>query len=255
MLAVAGSGKSTTMAHRIKHLVLDLNISPSAIQVLMFNNLARKQFKVHLDKVGLPENLQPSVHTFHSFAWKVINQCIREGILPASTQFWLADKAELIFLTVKRAIANLEKERRILPESVDPEIALLAISRWKGALIPPDPERASSHTSLYLPLVYQEFEKLRLAENALTFDDFIPVTINIFEDQSILSINAMPENYDTSSLMKYQDQNFGQQCLIELLAGEQSDIMVVGDDDQTIYEWRGARPRLYCPGFCESIPP
>jgi DNA helicase-2/ATP-dependent DNA helicase PcrA len=90
VLAVAGSGKSTTMAHRIHHLVQNCGLHPNTIQVLMFNALARKQFAIHLDKTGLPENRQPLVHTFHSFSFQVIGEAIKRNIFSSSTQFWLA---------------------------------------------------------------------------------------------------------------------------------------------------------------------
>ena len=74
----------------------------------MFNALARKQFTAHLEKIGLAQTQMPSVHTFHSFSFHVINEMIKRGYLPPNTQFWLGDKSELIWLTVKRAINNLE---------------------------------------------------------------------------------------------------------------------------------------------------
>ena len=81
VLAVAGSGKSTTLAHRIQNLIQSNQAPPNAIQVLMFNALARKQFISHLDNVGLPTNLQPDVHTFHSFSYHVINEAIKANLL------------------------------------------------------------------------------------------------------------------------------------------------------------------------------
>ena len=236
VLAVAGSGKSTTMAHRIKYLVLEHHVRPNAIQVLMFNALARKQFTKHLN---LPETRQPIVHTFHSFSFRLINEMVKESVLPLNTKFWLADKTELIWLTVKRAITNLEKAKRIPPEAVDPEDALNTIGLWKGSLIPP--ERAGSFISAYLPLVYKEFERLRLEKAALTFSDFIPLAIDILENNPLVYERWCRELRHLI-IDEYQDINFGQQRLIELLAGDRADLMVVGDDDQTIYEWRGARP-------------
>jgi DNA helicase II / ATP-dependent DNA helicase PcrA len=246
VLAVAGSGKSTTMAHRIQHLVQSCQVHPNHIQVLMFNALARKQFNVTLEKIGMADSRMPVVHTFHSFSFQIINEAAKRGILPANQQYWLADKSELIWLTVKRAINDLEKARQIPPESVDPEEALNTIGLWKGSLIPPD--RAGSYASPYLPLVYKQFEYLRNAESALTFDDFIPLANDLLENNAVLY-----ERYcrDLQHLIvdEYQDINFGQQRLIEILASEKVDIMVVGDDDQTIYEWRGARPNYIIHDF------
>jgi DNA helicase-2/ATP-dependent DNA helicase PcrA len=112
VLAVAGSGKSTTLAHHIKLLVDTRQAPPNAMLVLMFNAMARKQFFSHLDKVGLPSNLQPSVHTFHSFSYSVINEAIKASLLPSKTQFWLSDKAEYVWVCLKRVISDLEKAKR-----------------------------------------------------------------------------------------------------------------------------------------------
>jgi len=241
VLAVAGSGKSFTMACRIQHLVQECHVAPHAMRVLMFNALARQQFRSHLEQTGLPDVLQPEVHTFHSFSYQVIREMVRMDVLPGLTQFWTGEKEELIWLTVKRAIESLERKKQIPPESVESEEALNAISLWKGALLPPD--RAGSYASPYLPLVYAEFEQQRLEKSALTFDDFIPLAIDILETNP----NAHHRWCGPVQHLivdEYQDVNRGQQRLLELLADGKADVMVVGDDDQTIYEWRGARPNF-----------
>jgi DNA helicase-2/ATP-dependent DNA helicase PcrA len=239
VLAVAGSGKSTTLAHRVKYLVMQKHVPPENIRILMFNALARHEFRNRLEKTGLPEEMQPEVHTYHSFSYKVVRAMVNQGVLPELIQFWIGDKEALIALTIKRAISNLEREGKMRPEMVDLELAMSTISRWKGALLPP--ERAGTTTSPYLPLVYAEYERLRLEKVAMTFDDFIPLALDI------LSSNPQAHSRWCKSSQhilvdEYQDINFGQQKLIEILAGNHADIMVVGDDDQTIYEWRGARP-------------
>jgi len=248
VLAVAGSGKSTTMAHRIKHLVQECDVRPNTIQVLMFNALARKQFTAHLDKISLNQTQQPTVHTFHSFSFHVINRMVKNGYLPPNTQFWLGDKTELIWLTVKRAITHLEKAKRIPRDAVDPEEALNTIGLWKGSLIPP--ERAGSFASPYFPLVFAEFEKLRLSAFALTFSDFVPLAIDILQNDSY-AYQKWCNDLEHVIVDEYQDINYGQQRLIELLAGDHAHVMVVGDDDQTIYEWRGARPNYIIQDFAK----
>ncbi len=246
VLAVAGSGKSFTMACRIQHLVTQQRIPPHTIRVLMFNSLARKQFRTHLERSGLPEVLQPEVHTFHSFSYQVIREMVRLGVLPGLTQFWTGEKEELVWLTVKRSIDTLERQHRIPANEVESEAALNAISLWKGALLPP--HRAGSHSMPYLPQVYAEFERMRLEKSALTFDDFIPLAIDILETNPTARRRwcSVTEHL---ILDEYQDVNFGQQRLLELLAGEGADVMAVGDDDQTIYEWRGARPNYILRDF------
>ena len=246
VLAVAGSGKSFTMACRIQHLVQECLAAPHSIRVLMFNRLARQQFSTHLERTGLPDVLQPEVHTFHSFSFKVINSMIRIGVLPGLTQFWSGEKEELIWLTAKRAIHNLEHKTLIPEDAVQAEDAMNAISLWKGALLTPD--RAGSHASSFLPLVYAEFERMRLERCALTFDDFIPLAIDYLETNEAAR-QRWCGPVDHLIVDEYQDVNHGQQRLLELLSGGEADVMAVGDDDQTIYEWRGARPNYIVRDF------
>jgi DNA helicase-2/ATP-dependent DNA helicase PcrA len=246
VLAVAGSGKSTTMAHRIKHLILDLNVLPAEINVLMFNSLACKQFIHHLDQVGLPQNLHPDVHTFHSLSFQIIHEAIKAHDLPPQTQFWLSDKTEYIWVTIKRGIADLEKAKKIPPDTIDPEQVMQAISLWKGSLTPP--ERAGSVSSAYLPIIYAQYEEFRQSQYALTYDDFVPQAIELLENNPPLYQRFCGRLHHLI-VDEYQDVNLGQQTLIEMLAGDQADVMVVGDDDQTIYEWRGARPNYIIQDF------
>jgi DNA helicase-2/ATP-dependent DNA helicase PcrA len=246
VLAVAGSGKSYTMACRIQYLIQERRVAPHTIRVLMFNRLAREQFRSHLDRTGLPDNLQPEVHTFHSFSFQIINEMIRIEVLPGLTQFWTGEKEELIWLIAKRAIQSLEHQFRIPANSIETEDALNAISLWKGALLPP--ERAGSWSMPKMQLVYAEFERMRLEKSALTFDDFIPMAIDILETNT----NARkrwcgPVEY--LIVDEYQDVNYGQQRLLEHLVDGKADVMAVGDDDQTIYEWRGARPNYIVHDF------
>ena len=239
VLAVAGSGKTTTMAYRIKYLIEERAVAPNSIRVLMFNRLARVQFQERLADIGIPAAYQPPVDTFHSFSYRLIRQMMDAGVIPASTEFWINGRGEQIWLYTNIAITNLERSRRIPPGVIDPEEATQAISLWKGSLIPPS--RAGYRGNPYLPLVYEEYERLRVRKNAITFDDFIPMAVGVLEHER--SVNEEWCNrVEHVILDEYQDINHGQQWLVELLAGDRADVMVVGDDDQVIFEWRGARP-------------
>lgn len=237
VLAVAGSGKTTTMAQRIKYLITEQHVHPQHILVLMFNRLARLQFQTRLAQVGLSPQQQPPVHTFHSLAYRFIQQMMQRGAVPNATQFWFDD--ERIFYHVNVAITRLERANAIPTGAVDPEEAVTAISLWKGSLIPP--ERAGYRGDTFIPLVYAEYEKLRVQQTALSFDDFIPLTVGFLEQEATVALQWCGR-VQHLIVDEYQDINFGQQRCIELLAGDKADVMVVGDDDQTIYEWRGARP-------------
>ena len=93
-------------------------------------------------------------HTSTRGSFHFITEMVKRGYLPPNTRFWLGDRTEFIWLTVKRAINQLEKDKRLPPDAVDPGDALSTIGLWKSALIPPD--RAGSHSSPYLPDVARE---------------------------------------------------------------------------------------------------
>ncbi len=256
-MAVAGSGKTTTMVLRIREL-LSQGVDPKSILVLMFNRLARDQFAEKLSRFGVSEHQNPHVHTFHSFAHKLIREKLSRGLLPRTTELWTGDKEELYRIYVLRAIDKVRidvKNGRLnenteldIDNLADPEVPAIdldpgevkdAIGLWKGSLIPPS--RAGYHGNPYIPLVYAEFEKIRNQKNAITFDDFVPIAVEELLADSAFG-QQFRERYDHLIVDEYQDINYGQQRLVELLASKRADVMVVGDDDQTIYEWRGARP-------------
>ncbi len=159
VLAVAGSGKTTTMAYRVKHLVQSEGINPSKICILMFNRLARIQFRDKLAEL-LPEASRPTVHTFHSFAYQLITKAQERGWVASLPQIWVGDLEELTRRTVHQAIRNLARvDEDVNPDDIDVDETLEAISLWKGALIPP--KRAGYHGSSIIPRIYKEFERLR----------------------------------------------------------------------------------------------
>ena len=230
---------------RVKHLVECDRVNPRQICVLMFNRLARHQFQEKLEK-ELPPELRPKVNTFHSFASGVINGTINRGLMAPISDYWMEEKEDYVRRTVHAAIKNLTFGKRIDDDSIDPDDALECIGLWKASLTPP--EYAGHKVNRNIPLVYAEFERLHAAANALTFDDFIPLAVSILESEPSVR-EQFVEQFDTIIVDEYQDVNLGQQTLVQLLAGSRADVMVVGDDDQTIYEWRGARPEYFTTHF------
>ena len=113
LVGLQGSGKTTTMAYRIKYLIEERAVAPNSIRVLMFNRLARVQFQERLADIGIPRMYQPPVDTFHSFAYRLIRQMMDSGVIPASTEFWIDGRGEQIWLYTNIAITNLERSRRV----------------------------------------------------------------------------------------------------------------------------------------------
>lgn len=232
VLAVAGSGKTTTMAYRILHLIRERGVNARQIQVLMFNRLARMQFVDTLARIGLTEGQQPAVNTFHSYAYGLIDiQGFKQ---------WYGKTEDLIQLCLLNARRTVCKHMRLDPDDIDLEEAERAISLWKGALIPPSQAGYRDQQAEAYIALYKEFEQARLHENAITFDDFVPMAVHRLKASPDLCRGKIGQ-IRYLIVDEYQDVNLGQQRLVEILAGAGSDVMVVGDDDQTIYEWRGAR--------------
>jgi DNA helicase II / ATP-dependent DNA helicase PcrA len=240
VLAVAGSGKTTTMAHRVKQL-LQSGTSRHAIQIVMFNVLARQQFTTKLLDIGIDQSTHPGVDTFHSFAFKIMRRAVEVGLMPEPKELWTADDSEMGRILANRTIQALEKEGVLPLNTIDAEMALMAIGLWKGELIPPDRDHATSSGEPGLVDVYIRFEAERHKRHAVGFDDFVPIVVSLLTDFPLFR-HQITSHLRYVIVDEYQDVNAGQQRLIELLVNPHTDVMVVGDDDQTIYEWRGARP-------------
>ena len=244
VLAVAGSGKTTAMAHRIKHLMKERGVKRQQIQVLMFNHLARNQFIEKLGNLEISRAKQPHVNTFHSYAYRIVNL--------AEQKQWYGEHEWLGTLKLREAISAVAKQQKLDENDLSLEEAERAISLWKGSLITPCRAGYSGSDSEAYIAIYREFEERRHENNAITYDDFVPLAVDLIEgDKSMLSKHAESLRYIIVD--EYQDINLGQERLIELLASRGADVMVVGDDDQTIYEWRGARSEYILREFMTSF--
>jgi DNA helicase-2/ATP-dependent DNA helicase PcrA len=164
VLAVAGSGKTTTMVHRVRHLVLDLNQDPKRIRIVMFNRLAREDFEQKLAEQIPDLGKRPPVLTFHGLAYRMYQDARERGLL-SPMELWVNEKEELALICMRRAIESLIKDG-LLTDDVDPSEAMEAVSLWKAGLIPP--ERAGHRTNPDLPLVYRRLEEFRCQARALT---------------------------------------------------------------------------------------
>jgi len=240
VLAVAGSGKTTTMVHRVSHLLAN-GVTRTAVQVVMFNVLARKQFTAKLDEAGCATREQPAIDTFHSCAFRIIKRAIDAGIYAEPKEQWIEDDTEQARILVNRVVKTLEREGVIQPNTIDIEVALAAIGLWKGELVPADRVHAACSGDGALVDVYLRFEQEREQRQAIGFDDFVPIAVQLLQMHPTFRAQSFGHLRHVI-VDEYQDINTGQQTLVELLAAQHADIMVVGDDDQTIYEWRGARP-------------
>jgi DNA helicase-2/ATP-dependent DNA helicase PcrA len=243
VVAVPGSGKTTTAVHRIVYL-LEHGVQPERICVLQFNKRAQLDFRDKLNRTGVSGAARVQVSTFHGFALKVINwSCRKMGFPPK--RIWTDEQ---IAYYINAAIDLLVQEGLLSEteaEVIDREQVASAIGLWKASMIVP--ENAGYRGDPNIELVYQKFEDLRRAQNALTFGDFAPrvaYMLDRWED-----IRRKWANFEHLVVDEFQDANLAQLRMVRLLAGDHADILALGDPDQTLYEWRGARPQYLVRDF------
>lgn len=252
--AVAGSGKTLTLIRRILFL-LRAGAKPEKILVVMFNRDAKDAFSARLKAECAPLGLsQPEIFTFHKLGKRICDNMMRHGLLPKA-EFRGQDGLPLAFL--RQALERAAKEREVDSSALsDPsQIAELfaLIEVWKGDLLRPIEIRSSVDHKDIDPVykdAYLHYEEMRLERGFRAFADLLydPVTEMRRQDLRVWAGNR----YSHILVDEYQDVNIAQQEMIQFLAGTTAQVMVVGDEDQCIYEWRGSRPD-YMTGLFEQF--
>jgi superfamily I DNA/RNA helicase len=232
VLAVAGSGKTTTMVLRVAWLVREQGVPREQIRAVMYNTSARADFEAKLRDVGLGD---VKVRTFHAMGWGLLRWAMQRRVIPQSTLLTGNGVYRLIRLAIKAAQHEDDAWRH---HKVDADDALEAIGSWKAALVPP--EHAQHANDAFYEEVYRQFETERLRQGLVTFDDQIYEAVRLLQQND--AVRAQLEDLIEHFIVdEFQDVNPARLMLVRLLAGTRARVMVVGDDDQCIYEWQGAR--------------
>lgn len=252
IIAGAGTGKTTVVTERIKHLILKKNIPASSILALTFTEKAAAEMEERVD-VAMPYGYtQMWISTFHSFCDRILrNEAIHIGLNPA---YSLASEAETILFLRKnlykfdlnyfRPLGNpykflssiLQHFSRLKDEDVSPN-EYLSWTQAKDSQSKADEDEFKKN--LELAYAYKTYEELKATEGIMDYADLISNTLALFRTRKNLLKNYQ-EQFRYILVDEFQDTNFAQNLLAILLAGDQKNITVVGDDDQAIYRWRGA---------------
>ncbi len=231
VLAGAGSGKTKVITHRIAHLVRDRGEREDSILAVTFTNKAAEEMRTRAGAlVGRPGRLACWISTFHSFCVRVLR---RDGErLGLSRGFVIFDEADQLSL-----VREILRELGLSERELAPRRALAWISRRKNrAAVGSDPVGRDLRS---MPRVADEYEKRLAAGGALDFDDLLLRAVELLRTEG-----AVCERYRQMLpfvlVDEYQDTNRVQYELIRLLAGQRGNLTVVGDEDQSIYSWRGA---------------
>ena len=234
ILAGAGSGKTSTLTHRIAHLIKNNNVKPANILAVTFTNKAAREMKerlLGLLKSGL-DNMW--IGTFHSTFARIIR--IEASALGISSDFTIYDADDQV-RAMKKVMSNLN-----IPQQMHlPNRFRSRISRAKNNFQFPEDLDGKSVDNFeeLLPDVYKEYLSYLNHNNAMDFDDLLLKPIELFQNNP-----KVLEKYKTKFkhifIDEYQDTNKAQYLAVKMLVGEKGKICVVGDEDQSIYKWRGA---------------
>lgn len=236
VLAGAGSGKTSVITRKIAHLIDHCGVRGRHIAAVTFTNKAAREMKERVVQlIDRTNGRGLTVATFHNLGLRIIRQELAElGYRPGFSIFDAEDgKALLRDLTLKTD-----------PDAGD-EVAEVQnlISRWKNDLVEPDQalSRARDQREQRLALIYRQYNQYLKAYNAVDFDDLIRLPVQLLES-SAAARDKWQKAIRYLLVDEYQDTNLSQYRLVRLLVGQRAALTVVGDDDQSIYAWRGARP-------------
>lgn len=251
--AVAGSGKTTTMVERIARLI-EAGSDPRRIAVVMFNKDAQRQFEERL-KRRLPKTSAtlPAVRTFHAMAYGLLRKTFEpEKLMPA----WAFEASDAAVTNLARDSIKSVVGGKTFIEQADLDEFLRYMDLCKASLDSPEKvfKAAKLQSSYqYFIAAFERFERQRENQRMRFFADLLRDPVRAMEREGRLAVRVA-NKIDHLIVDEYQDINAVQQALIKILAGERADVMVVGDPDQCIYEWRGARPGFIVRDFERDFP-
>ncbi|WP_346906169.1 DNA helicase PcrA [Faecalicatena orotica] len=235
ILAGAGSGKTRVLTHRIAYLIEEKGVNPWNILAITFTNKAAGEMRERVDKLVGFGSESIWVSTFHSTCVRILRRHIDRLGYDNNFTIYDADDQKTLMKDVCRLIdidTKVYKERNLLS----------AISSAKDELIMPQEfelNAGGDYGKQKIAKVYREYEKQLRANNALDFDDLLVKTVQLFQTQPDI-LEYYQERFRYIMVDEYQDTNTVQFKFVSLLAGKYKNLCVVGDDDQSIYKFRGA---------------
>ncbi|WP_348267437.1 UvrD-helicase domain-containing protein [Edaphobacter paludis] len=240
LLAGAGSGKTRVITHRIAYLIKERGVPADSILAVTFTNKAAKEMAERVDKImGHTSLAKPMLATFHSFCVRVLRrdiEAMRVNGVGLTRTFAIYDETDQQAV-VKQALKRLA----IDDKSLKPRVALGRISWAKNHMIDPQEYFLASANPMEEKIahIFEIYRKELFKANALDFDDLLLETVRLLKSSSEVR-ERYNRRYRYLMIDEYQDTNRPQYELMKLLSGPEGNVCVVGDEDQSIYSWRGA---------------
>ncbi|KKR44922.1 MAG: hypothetical protein UT93_C0001G0008 [Candidatus Woesebacteria bacterium GW2011_GWF1_40_24] len=257
IIAGAGTGKTTVVTERIKYLILGKHAKPSEILALTFTEKAAREMEERID-IGLPYGYtQMWVMTFHSFCEKILRQeALHIGLDPRYKLLTEADSIQLLRknlfsldLSYFRPLGNptkflsgmLQHFSRLQDEDVNPSeyLTWIKLKSQKLDSAKTGEQILDNDKFKELAIAYKQYDELKTKEGLMDFGDLIAKTLKLFRDRPNI-LSKYQNQFKYVLVDEFQDTNYAQNELVKLLSGKNGNVTVVGDDDQSIYRFRGA---------------
>jgi len=235
IVAGAGSGKTRVLTSRIAHIIKQHKAFPNQILAVTFTNKAAKEMQIRVSKLLRKEATGlPWLGTFHSISAKLLRK--HADAVGLKSNFSIIDQADQ-----ERLIKNICKIENVDTKKISPKYILAVIDKWKNKGLYPDDVILKKKNTLEKNFlaIYKIYQKKLIDLNAADFGDLILHTVKIFENYKDIS-ELYSKKFKYILVDEYQDTNFIQSEWLKHLSQHNNNICCVGDDDQSIYSWRGA---------------
>ena len=234
ILAGAGSGKTRTITYRIAHMIKEVGISPYKILAVTFTNKAAKEMKERVEDLVGEEAKRVMISTFHSFGLRLLR--VYGDRLGYNSNFTIYDTDDQ-----KRVVKNIMKDLVIKDKSLKESLVVSIISKLKEDEISPDEYENTekyNENGKIIAEIYRRYNSVLKSNNAMDFSDILVNTNRILEIPDVL--NKVQDKFQYIMVDEYQDTNNIQYKIVNKIAKKYGNICVVGDENQSIYGFRGA---------------
>ncbi len=233
VLAGPGSGKTRILTYRIAYLVRECSIDPYNIMAVTFTNKAAREMRSRLERlIGQQQLDRLTIGTFHAICARMLRRESQTTGLPAN--FVIYDRDDQLGL-IRQALRELNLDEKMYR----PAAIQAAISKAKRSLLTPEEYNPLTYWHEVAGRVYSRYQQLLRANSALDFDDLLMLTVRLLGEQEDI-LQKYQRRYIYVLVDEFQDTDGAQYQLVKLLAATRKNVFVVGDEDQSIYGWRGA---------------